>query len=254
MGDPLLDAHRVAERRYLLSGPQPISLRDQILRGAAIVHRLKEIGEIAPNAPLVILGCGAGGATAAIEAASFPKTEVFLVERASTGFGVQRACFTRTIDPTQYDWPLDHCYHGRLPWGVRHKHLPLYFPAQRGSVLATWWAHDLVAAQSGLKRQAALKGHPPPLNCLFGATITSISSIVSAAPKVAPKVIALNIDIKEPSGKITSIRAGALIEAIGFGTENCRVEIPWTPTPRSTLCYEGQPFWSDDQFTHLEPV
>src|SRR5438093_1204947 len=107
MSDPFLDAHRLGEFIYTISGPSPISIRDQMLRSVTIVHRLIEAGEIGRSRPLVVVGAGAGGATAAIEAATQGVSTV-LVESASQAFLRQAHAATRVIDPTQFDWPVDH--------------------------------------------------------------------------------------------------------------------------------------------------
>ena len=62
MSDPILDAHELDAYFYLLSGPRPISIRDQMLRGVLLVKRLIEAGEISEDKPLLVIGAGAGGA------------------------------------------------------------------------------------------------------------------------------------------------------------------------------------------------
>jgi hypothetical protein len=45
-----------------------------------------------------------------------------------------------------------------------------------------------------------------------------------------------------------SIDVGAIVNAKGFGNEQCRIEYP-----AGTLRYEGQPFWGPDKFATLDP-
>jgi hypothetical protein len=116
MADPVLDAHRRATFYYTISGPLPISIRDQILRGLMIVDRLQQVQEIGPQRQLLVIGAGAAGATAAIEAAR-RGVPTFLVERADNAFLRQVNTSTRVLDPTQYDWPVDHYNIGHFPWG-----------------------------------------------------------------------------------------------------------------------------------------
>jgi len=124
--DPVLDAHREDTLQYLISGPEPISIRDQMLRGALVVQRLRDAGEISPARPLLVEGAGAGGATAALMAADQGVPTV-LVERGAGAFQAQSLATSRWLNPTQYDWPLDHHHHGRFPWQPFHPHLPLRF-------------------------------------------------------------------------------------------------------------------------------
>src|SRR4051812_33411471 len=99
MTDPILDTHRQAPFYYLTSGPSPINIRDQMLRGVTLVERLIESQEIGPNRPLLVIGAGAGGATSAIESASQGVRTLF-VEPQLTPFLTQRHATSRWIDPT----------------------------------------------------------------------------------------------------------------------------------------------------------
>jgi hypothetical protein len=63
MSDPVLDAHEIGDLIYLLSGPRPISIRDQMLRGLILAERLLEngiISDASPAYPLLVVGAGAG--------------------------------------------------------------------------------------------------------------------------------------------------------------------------------------------------
>jgi thioredoxin reductase len=208
----------------VISGPAPISIRDQVLRGVIIAERLFETREISAKRPLVVVGAGAGGVSTAIHAAA-RGISTTLVERNNAGFLTQRLATTRVIDPTQYDWPLDHCYIGRLPWAPYHRPLPLSFAAARADQLAIRWQHELRIATTAF----------PHLTVRFSTTVSS----------VAPWHRNL-IDVTLAPGP--TINAGAIVNAKGFGNEQCGIEYP-----RGTLCYEGQPFWGPDAFTTLNP-
>lgn len=224
MSEPILDAHRESDHVYVISSPAPISIRDQILRGVVIVKRLKEAGEIGSHCPLLVVGAGAGGASAAIQAAvmGIPTT---LVEQNSAGFTTQRLAATRVIDPTQYDWPLDHCHSARLPWAPSHAPLPLSFVASRADHLAIRWQLEL---------QAAIRTFLH-LDARFNTTVNAVT----------PSRTSL-LDVELSSG--AHIKVGAIVNAKGFGNEQCRIE-----DPPGTLCYEGQPFWGPDRFATLNP-
>lgn len=224
MSDPILDAHRESAHEYIISSPAPISIRDQILRGVAIVKRLQETGEIGKSCPLLVVGAGAGGVSAAIQAATMGISTT-LVEQNSAGFTTQRLAATRVIDPTQYDWPLDHCHSARLPWSPSHTALPLSFVAARADHLAIRWQLELRSAIRAL----------PHLDARFNTTVNTVT----------PSGATL-LDVKLSSG--AQIKVGAIVNAKGFGNEQCRIEYP-----PAILCYEGQPFWGPDQFTALNP-
>jgi hypothetical protein len=231
MSDPLLDAHRVAPLTYLISGPQPISIRDQMLRGVLAAQRLYEEGEIDPTGrPLVVVGAGAGGATAAIQAAKMG-VEAHLVEKASQGFLTQQLAYSRVIDPTQYDWPLDHCAQGRFPWGS-HSSLPLGFRTDRADRLSMAWNWQLAAWQRRLRRR---------LHVHYNASLTKPPAIQYSGGTRSH----IEVEFGSPS---IQIPAGALIDAKGFGYEQTAVK-----NPSGNVCYEGQPFWGPDSFTSLGP-
>jgi hypothetical protein len=226
MSDPILDAHREDDHHYILSGPAPISIRDQILRGVMLVERLRETGEIDGNRKLLVVGAGAGGASAAIQAAALQIPTV-LVERNNTGFTTQRLAATRVIDPTQYDWPLDHCFRARFPWAANHRPLPLTFPAGRADHLAIRWQYELGVAARAFTAQL--------LDVRFNTTMSSVTPTLSG-------LLQITLD---PTYRVD---VGAIINAKGFGNERCGIEIP-----PGTLRYEGQPFWGPDRFATIDP-
>ena len=81
MSDPVLDAHQIGNGCfYRLSGPTPISIRDQMLRGRVLVDRLVQAGKIHDKLPLIVFGAGVGGATAAVWAADKHKVRSVLVD------------------------------------------------------------------------------------------------------------------------------------------------------------------------------
>ena len=59
MADPILDAHSLLPRLYLLGSPlTPISLRDQMLRARWTVDRLVQNGELREGTRVLIVGAG----------------------------------------------------------------------------------------------------------------------------------------------------------------------------------------------------
>jgi protein-L-isoaspartate O-methyltransferase len=227
MSDPFLDAHRKSPLVYTVSGPSPISIRDQMLRGVTAVHRLLESGEIGPQRALLVIGAGAGGATAALQAA-YARVQAILIERASKAFLAQRSARSRWLDPTQYDWPLDHCHAGRLPWSPFHPPLPLNYRTGRADVLSLDWESTLNAEERRLG--GVLKVH--------------YATGVSRTDPLSPTPVGDKLRVTLDSG--VQVDAGAIIEAMGHGNERC-----WVKDAGGVLCYEGQPFWGTDQFTSL---
>jgi hypothetical protein len=227
VSDPLLDAHREAPLGYAISGPQPISIRDQILRGTTIAERLIGRGEIGTTRPLVVIGAGAGGASAAMTASRHGVTTT-LVEQGSAPFRTQSFSLSRLINPTQYDWPLDHFGTRRLPWQLSHPPLPLPFTANRARLLSLhWWG--------ALRRHSTLY---PTLTLLTGRFLGSVTPLRLGAMQ------SLRIVLDDS----TTIHAGAIIDAKGFGAEGCVVESAGKPA------YEGSPFWGPDTFDRLDPI
>jgi hypothetical protein len=230
--DPVLDAHEIAELVYLLSGPSPISLRDQMLRGLLVTQRLYGNGTDGlihnQRRPLLVVGAGAGGITAALTAVDLGvRTQV--VEVQSQPFLVQAFANTRYVDPVQYDWPLKHWIRGRFPWRASHLQMPLPFAAQSAFSLRADWDKKLtdVYKQSG-----------PSGSRLFDIAYKTYPKTFNYIPAVSPAMPA--IDVTFSTGGVE--RFGAVIWAAGFRPEN-----RFAPD-RHNKTYEGQPFWGPDQF------
>src|SRR5271166_1483149 len=230
MSDPILDAHRQAPFYYLISGPTPISIRDQMLRGVTLVERLLEVQEISLARPLLIIGGGAGGVSAAIESAS-QGVSTILVEGRPDAFTTQRHATSRWIDPTQYDWPLDHYHHAALPWSRVHRPLPLSFGPTWAHVLASRWQNELSIAKSYFGSLLDLR---------FGRKVLVAPARIASPAGAFAESLAVTFD----DGSTAVV--GAVIVAKGFGNENCQFE-----APSGTLVYEGQPFWGPDKFNGL---
>lgn len=84
--DWLLAAHQVAPLQYEMGGLwNPVSVRDQMVRGQEIARRAAIAQLIGPGRPLIVVGAGAGGVAAALTAdiAGIP---VFVIERGGRPF------------------------------------------------------------------------------------------------------------------------------------------------------------------------
>lgn len=201
-----------------------------MLRGVTIVERLLNRKLIdGGTRELVVSGAGAGGASVAMAAARLG-VRTTLVEAAAAPFVTQSFSLSRQIDPTQYDWPLDHYSQRRFPWDVRHPPFPLPFRAARARQLALVW-------RSELQRYAASY----PLTVLTGRTIRTASLLQIAATPDPIRCLEVTLD----DGSL--IQAGAWVDAKGFGRERCTVPnaLPFS--------YEGAPFWGPDTFDRLDP-
>ncbi len=140
--DPFLRAHRyLSSNRFIsLAGDiTPISVRDQSLRGYLAVRRCID-GELIEKSkqdpsPLVIVGAGVAGATAAI-VASKHGIPVILYERYSAAFKTMADVRTRSLDYRQYEWP-------RAGWRRMHDdegaNLPFTFTQHKASTIVGSW-------------------------------------------------------------------------------------------------------------------
>jgi hypothetical protein len=164
MMDPVLDAHGVLPGFYLISGgPSPISIRDQMLRGWLVVQRLLQNRLIHSDAPLLVVGAGAGGVTAAVWAAE-NQVRTLLVDRAAAPFGVQKRATTRFLNPTQYDWPVDHWPSGVFPWLPSHVGLPLPYPSDWAADLAVLWTTEFRRAEGRLRPWLTYENRTEPVD------------------------------------------------------------------------------------------
>ena len=245
MSDPFLDAHRAARLFYKLTGASPISVRDQIVRGALLVERLLESGEIsAPTGekkgrPLCVVGAGVAGAATAIAAAEV-SVETELWDIGNSAFRLQRYAPSRTLDPTQYDWPLDHWALGHLPWRASPP-APLDYATARASDLAVDWRKKLRATRRKSKGKLVVK------------YATTLGSMPFISGKGSSALISLQ-DSPHGAAKLF----GCLVDATGLGEENCEIYKPLpspvpNPAPAPVLLFEGQAFWSPDTLTSLPP-
>jgi len=219
MADPILDAHSLLPRLYLLGSPlTPISIRDQMLRARWTVDRLVQNGELREGTRVLIVGAGAAGATAAIRAAEH-HAHALLVEQSGGAFGVQARSATRWIDPTQYDWPAAHWTLGAYHW--RPPPMPLVFPAQLSHRLARHWDTLLHTHIARLRPRLA---YQPNMR------------VVNLSPVPGP---GLSATLARGTLSFT-LPFDIVIWAVGFGIE--KTSIP--DASGGTIL--GPPFWSTD--------
>ncbi|HEX8068500.1 MAG TPA: FAD-dependent oxidoreductase [Pyrinomonadaceae bacterium] len=143
---PFLLTHRVkskGRRDFLFDiGTKlyPISIRDQIIRGFMLADCAIKERIIGPDKPLLVVGAGAAGATAAMVAAQ-RGVRTTLIEAEDNAFKRQLPCDTRWISPTNYDWPAEHWQQGRFP--LRGVELPLSWTDGHAAAVALAWRTKL---------------------------------------------------------------------------------------------------------------
>jgi hypothetical protein len=211
--DQLLLAHNVGSGRFEISGLRTISIRDQMVRGRLIVDRLIEEKAITAQHPLLIIGGGAGGATAALRAAE-RNIPVYLCEQGSLFFATQ-AHAERWLDPTQYDWPALHWNRGTLNQPGFATALP--WQAERSDRLAQKWE---VAFLNALGSSLI---HVFPTKAIVRAD-------VGAAWARGRQLVSCT--------HFRGVDFGAALSCVGFGSEKTEVD------PR----YKGFDFWAGDPY------
>jgi hypothetical protein len=214
MSDQFLDAHKVCDGIYTMSGTlHPISVRDQILRAHQFMVRALKAGQLTPtlvpkkpllpeNAQLIVIGAGAGGATAAIEAAR-NRVPTLLVDKKSIPFSVQADCQSRYLDPTQYDWPLHHWTHKGFQWdpGLVDSPLPWVQPDRAAFLAAIWKARLESLIQNQLRDYLDYR-------------VDMLAAPVGGS--VPPAVL-----LKWTTGAIQRITPRLVLVFAGFGPEQC---------------------------------
>ena len=200
MADPFLLSHSCGPLQFTIAGPlTPVSIRDQMLRAKLAVDRCFEQRLISDTRPLLVVGAGVGGATAAIRAAELG-ISVTLIEASHQAFGRQKRCATRWVDPTQYDWPADHWPLGIFPWNWPP--MPLPWAGQISSMIAAVWDRELRRART---RSRGL------LTTWFRSTLTAV--------RPQRGIWVLDCTIAGPAVPPGPHVFGAAIYAVGFGPE-----------------------------------
>jgi hypothetical protein len=222
LADPFLLAHLVNPLFFDLGGRlAPISIRDQMIRARMAVDRSLEEGLIGFRRPLLVIGAGAAGATAAMRAAE-SSVLAWLIDAAPAPFLRQAGCRTRWIDPTQYDWPVEHWQVGRYPWQLPP--MPLPWVKRHANLTALAWS-------VALKR--ARRRHGRHLRVLFHTFL--------ARQLLIRGTNTLRVMLGR-HGKLLAADVGMVLSCVGAGTEKS-----------AHGSYTGFDFWSTDPFQHLGP-
>jgi putative NAD(P)-binding protein len=201
-----------------------VSIRDQMLRAQELVRRLKRAGALSSMRPLLVIGAGAAGVTAALEAER-RGIAARVIDSAPSPFGRQARCHTRWVDPTQYDWPMPHWSSGRFPWlrarGGQVTRVSLPWPAAPAAHLAVRWNAGLLAA---IARRAVTAGYN-----------TQLVNVALLPPGPATPMTQVEAETQEAGQPSSKNPYGAILGATGMGQE------------RTSLgAFRAWQFWDND--------
>jgi hypothetical protein len=218
----LLRAHQIAPYFFNLAGAfSPISIRDQMVRAQAVVEDAVAEGLIAGALrPLLVVGAGAAGATAAIWAARHGVATT-LIDQQAGAFNLQAGCQTRWLDSAQYDWPAEHWASAAFPATPIGSALP--WGARVSRPLALRWRAQLAAARK--KFSGVLTVH-------YRTTVMGRTPVTAGVP---PQPIGWQMTL---GGRGAGVAAyGMVLWTVGFAHEVC-----------TCGAYRGFAFWETDQF------
>lgn len=224
--DPFLLTHSVNDFLFDIGSRfTPIGIRDQMVRGFMIATRLLAEKRIGPTLPLLVVGAGAAGATAAMVAAT-NDVPTLIVERDKHPFNRQLYCPTRFLCPSEYDWPSPRWRARRFP--ERGLAFPFSWNANYAGVVAASWRPKLLR-ESRVNRNLRLR-----LSC----KVESPKSLVSLTRNQDPKRDPLfPVTIKDESGNIETESVAVVVACTGPGKERC-----WAEKDK----FLGVSFWDPD--------
>ena len=134
--DPVVRDFFLSSKHADISGPwRPASIRDQSVRACLVVDRAIRNGWISKDLPLVIVGAGVAGVTAAVLARSHG-IPVTIFER-NKPLGVLSES-SRWVDPLAYDWPHSWWTQGSFP--VANAGWPISIEAGEARTIALQFA------------------------------------------------------------------------------------------------------------------
>ncbi len=218
--------------------------------------------------PVLVVGAGACGMTAAFVLARLGLPVVVIDEGTYlldphiqeddlvAPFGQQARCRSRWIDPTQYDWPMDHWHRGRFPWNdwagldgatdpaaelsnaPEHHGFPFDWSAGYASeIVRDQWIPRLLAGIETL--------HGGRIKFRWRSALLNPTTHLEYPENPTEGGIrrdgGIRVMLRNPATDMaTPEDFRALIIACGFGGE--RIVVP------SSTDFAGFPFWSSDWF------
>jgi hypothetical protein len=204
-----------------------------MLRATLLVQQLFRVEHEIGPAPLLIVGGGAAGASAAITASRLGIDSV-LIEHLAGTFARQQGVTTRRLHPSEYDWPQDHAGEPWPPAKSTKLRLPMrYTPNLPADKVAREWEEDFrnvrelggTIGLTGRRRGVIhLKGnaHSREFDFTFGEHAVDASSVT------------VNLPIRS---------FGAMISCVGQGVEKVSI---FDPKEKVKPVFSGISFWSAD--------
>ena len=221
--DPFLAAHLVSDCCFEVGGEySPASVRDQMIRAYLVVDRAYQQGIIDAGRSLLVVGAGPSGLTAAIRAAELGVKVVVIEKRAGQAF-LLGACSSRDVEPTLYDWPVDHW--ARDLFGRPGARMELWWRANRADVIALDWQ----------RRLTGILTRHPLIDIRFDTVLRLPTG--GSPPAVGPAGLLQADLVKASSGATTPASFGGCVSCVGFGRERTQVG-----------AYDGFQFWDTDDF------
>ena len=217
----------------IASDLQPVSIRDQGLRGYLLIKRLLASDMLTPgDTHLLIIGAGIAGTTAAVTAAC-QGVDVTLIDQGTEPFSTLARARTRILDYRQYEWPRTgwrrlKAWHGQT--------LPFRFETKNASDLVSYWRKIFSHFVDRTKKDKKAG----TLTFTGSTTVdpTSIQSIDGGGVSFVARHKATNIE--EDYSSPTVLWCG------GFGEERHRLN-----DDNGIPIYTSYPYWSGDQYEKL---
>jgi hypothetical protein len=227
----------------------PISISDQMERGYEAVNEAFSRGIIGRNKPLLVIGAGVAGMTAAMTAVKRGVETVVLEKK--WVLSVQGNCPTRFVCPTQYSWPDDGWERGVFP--LNDQAMPFRWKRGFAGAFADAMVRDEI--------MAFIRLHRPRIKVIAAEYVGY--KIDSATRRIIPE---LNVS----GGRYPALPAFAMaLSCAGFGVE--KTEVPeFKDCHPSCPCggwrgehqggagngvqrYTGPKFWEEDKYGQDEP-
>ncbi|NPC75443.1 hypothetical protein HPP05_37440 [Corallococcus exiguus] len=246
LADPFLAAHQLDPLVFdICWGLAPVSIRDQMLRGSIIAQRLVKARLIGPAEPLLVVGAGMAGVTAALTAAAL-KVPTHLVESQKILFALQRQCATRYLHPCQYDWPLPHWESSSFPDSEDWPRLLFAYQANYASQLAKEWKTSYLQACSAI---SSIHG-AAHLKVFTNLKVENYTHVASG------QRVQVTFSHSDSPDKPTLNSFAALVSAAGFGAERVQARSgrPHSAGGRSSpgAVFKSVGFWQTDTLSQLD--
>lgn len=241
--DSFLLTHRITDYLFDIGCRfSPISIRDQMIRGFLITDRLQRAGLINERKPLLIIGAGVAGATAAL-VASERNVPVTLVDRAGRPF-LRQAGATRYISPSLYDWPAVHWGNLQFPLGSGVQ-LPLAWREGQAASIAASWIRELAEKEAKRVRDRSTNLSLSPLTIIMNCEVVEVERLRHSTPNPTGTITVnfkdVSPDPKKPRRKFDPAEFSVIVGCSGPGKEICKA-------PAGD--YEGLAFWEADTLNH----